>query len=36
MRLYENGVFYQNGKLINEGNVEEGKKNIGLSDFRCT
>lgn len=26
MRLYENGVFYQNGKLINEGNVEEGKK----------
>ncbi len=26
MRLYENGVFYRNGKIINEGNVEEGKK----------
>ncbi len=26
MRLYENGVFYQNGKITNEGNVEEGKK----------
>lgn len=26
MRLYENGVFYQNGKITNDGNVEEGKK----------
>ncbi len=26
MKLHENGIFYQNGKLIKEGNVEEGKK----------
>ncbi len=26
MKLYENGVFYQNGKITNDGNVEEGKK----------